>query len=803
MKINKILLLLFCFPVMYGCGDSGERSKEYLESAKSYYQQGNYTKAKLEYKNALQIDDKQGDAYYHLALMEEKEKNWKGMYGYLLKTVKNSPDNIDARLKLAKLYLMAGQLEKTGVEVDWLLQNTIDNPDAIALKGALLLKQGDYAAALAETEKALTITPGHLDTVNLQVLVYTAQQDYEAAEAKVNKALEFKPDDLGLNLLKLQIHLKSKNNPAIEQDYKYLLKRFPSNLKLSYDFARFYAKNQRDEEAIALLQNMVDANPERINPKLVFIDFLLLNDSEKAETLLNKYIAANPEEIELYFKQSRLFISNKQYAKAKQTLDWIVEHNKKQGQKIRAKVYLAKIAIQEGDNDRASTIVQELLDVDKKHLAALLLKARINLIKGLYDEAITDLRGILRDYSESDETMILLAQAYLKKNSKELAGQSFRKALDINPSNFSAVIPVVSQMIKSKDVVRAEKVLEQALKYNPDHPGALEALAQVKILRKDWLGTQKVADLIAVQPKGESVSKYLSGKISQGQHLYADAIEKYKQALQLSPELTDALKSIMICYEALKQRDKMFAYLDEFMQKHPQKVYPVILKSQLLSLGKNWDKALAVLDGGIEKWPEVPGLYAEMARIYQKKNDKEKAIETYEKGLKKAPDDVQLRIYLASLLEGKQDYDNALQHYEILVGKRPDVDVAVNNLVSVLLDHYPDKENIERALTLAKRFEDSNRTPFLDTYGWALLHSGNHKQAIRIFRKAVKKNPEVAVYKYHLGLAYQKANKNQKAIAMLEQALVVGAKQKHFIEKNKVEALLEQLKSVAEKTENG
>ena len=76
----------------------------------------------------------------------------------------------------------------------------------------------------------------------------------------------------------------------------------------------------------------------------------------------------------------------------------------------------------------------------------------------------------------------------------------------MNPGNFSAVIPVVSRMIKSKDIALAEEVLQKALEIKPDHAGAIQALAQVRLLNKDWQGTQKVADMISTKPKGEGFS---------------------------------------------------------------------------------------------------------------------------------------------------------------------------------------------------------------------------------------------------------------------------------------------------------
>ena len=798
--MNKnILYFLASAFILQGCSDPAERTVEYLQSGKSYYEQENYSKAKVEFKNALQIDNKLADAYYHLAMIDEKEQNWKGMFGNLNQTIKLNPENHDARLKLAKLYLLSGEVEKAQTEADLVLNSAADNPDAIALKGAIFFKQGDKAAALAEAEKALAIDSAHLDAISLKVVVYMAQQDYITAEKVVNEGLKSSPDELSLNLLKLQLHTVSKNKLAVEQDYQDLIKRFPEKHEFSYALAKYYVSEQRDTEALALLQDVVDQNAELLAPKLVLLDYLAQKDKQQVEATLNKFIAENPDEAVLYFRLANLQIQEKRFDEAKKQLNWIVEHKGEEKKGLAAKVLLAKLALQAEDMSAASTILEEVLAVDAKHYESLLLKARISLINGQNDEAITELRGILRDYPESDEAMVLLAQAYLRKESPELAEENFRKALDLNPGNFSAVMPVVSRMIKSKDIARADEVLQKALEIKPDHAGALQALAQVRLLNKDWQGTQKVADVISTKPKGKGFSYYLGGKISQGQGLYEDAIGKYKQALSISPVLSDALKSMRVCYESLKQRDRMFSYLDEFMLKNPENAYPVLLKAQLTGFNKDWDQALAILNKGIEQWPKKPQFYVFMASVYHEKNEHSQVIASYKKGLENIPDNVQLSMLLASVYEIDKEYDKAKEIYESFVVKRPDIDLAVNNLVSLLLNQYPGQENTERAVKLAKRFENSEQPYFLDTYGWTLIHNDNAKEAVVVFQQVVSKAPEVAVFNYHLGVAYHKINENSQAIKALEKALSVETKQQGgFVEKDQVEALLKELKAIPE-----
>ncbi len=190
-----------------------------------------------------------------------------------------------------------------------------------------------------------------------------------------------------------------------------------------------------------------------------------------------------------------------------------------------------------------------------------------------------------------------------------------------------------------------------------------------------------------------------------------------------------------------------------------------------------------------------------MAGIYYEKGDKHKVIESYQTGLQANPDDVQLNMMLASVYELEQQYDQALAIYNAVVANRPDVDLAVNNLVSLLLDHYPGKENTERAVSLAKRFEKSEQPYFLDTYGWALVHNGNVKDALPVFKQVVLKAPEVAVFNYHLGVAYQKNNDPLQAIAALEIALSLAEKQGGFVEKDQATALLKELKAMPAATD--
>lgn len=795
MQIVRTLLLTGVALSFQACGDATEKAQHYLDSGKEFYSKGNYDKAKVEFKNALQINNKLSDAYFHLALMDEKKQNWKGMFDNLSQVVKLSPDHAEGHRKLGQLLLLSGQTDKAAAEAETLLKLTPDSADAFVLKATVLLRQGDRKAALEAADKALALAPGNTDAISLKAVTYMESEDFAKALAIVEDALKTKADDLALNLLKLQIDTKLNKPEAVVADYQTLIKSYPDNLDFQYALAKYYDETGNEADARSILQRVIDEHSDDVKPKLVMVDFLNKKSPDEAVTLLQGYIAQQPDNAGYYLPFAKLLISQNKWSEAKESLNWLIDNRPEDKESQAAKVLLAKIAVNDKDNDAALKLVDEVLAVNAGDYEALLLRARIKLLNGSNDQAVSDLRGVLRDYPKSDEALVLLANAYAKQDAHALANENFRKALEINPANFAAVMPVVAQMIKSKDIMRADEILQKALAVQPDHAGALQALAQVRLLKKDWLGTQKVADLISTKPQGEGFSKYLGGKVSEGQGLYEDAIAKYKDALAVSPGLSDALMGLMRSHEALKQRKEMFAYLDKFIKANPDNTYPLILKSQLLVLDKRRDEALGVLSGAIDKWPKVAEFYQVMAGIHTANQDRDKAIAICKKGLENDPDNVSLRVLLANIYEQNKDYDKALETYETLISKNPNVEVAVNNLVSLLLDHYKTKENIERAVKLAARFEKSEQPYFHDTYGWALLNSERNDEALKVFKDVVAKMPEVAVFKYHLGLAYHKKNNSAAAIAELEQALAIGEKQGNFIEKEAVENLLKEIKA--------
>jgi len=163
--------------------------------------------------------------------------------------------------------------------------------------------------------------------------------------------------------------------------------------------------------------------------------------------------------------------------------------------------------------------------------------------------------------------------------------------------------------------------------------------------------------------------------------------------------------------------------------------------------------------------------YLSLAKLHAVQNDMPGAIKSLESGLKAVPDDVQLLLTLASTQESSRDYSGAISSYEQLLKTNSGSELAANNLASLLVDQKGDASSLKRARELVARFESSRQPAFVDTLGWVHYKSGEYDKAVTLLKKATEMAPQVPIFQYHLGMAYNGKGDKKSAKIWLAKAL--------------------------------
>ena len=92
------------------CGGPQERKAQYRAKAQGYIEAGNFPKARVALRNVLKIDPKDAEAYFLVAQVEEKEKNWRNAVANYQQVVELVPDEVRGRV-LSVLLLNKGLVQ--------------------------------------------------------------------------------------------------------------------------------------------------------------------------------------------------------------------------------------------------------------------------------------------------------------------------------------------------------------------------------------------------------------------------------------------------------------------------------------------------------------------------------------------------------------------------------------------------------------------------------------------------------------------------------------------------------------------
>ena len=117
-KVRFLAVVLLTAILLGGCGGAEERKAKYLERGKAYFAEENYEKAQVEFKNVLQIDPKTADPYFYLGQIAEKDQDWRKAFGNYSKAVELDPELVDARIRLGRFYVLAGETDKASEQAE-------------------------------------------------------------------------------------------------------------------------------------------------------------------------------------------------------------------------------------------------------------------------------------------------------------------------------------------------------------------------------------------------------------------------------------------------------------------------------------------------------------------------------------------------------------------------------------------------------------------------------------------------------------------------------------------------------------
>ncbi|PVV16532.1 MAG: hypothetical protein B6D77_00890, partial [gamma proteobacterium symbiont of Ctena orbiculata] len=682
-SINRFSLLFFIsltLILVSACADKQESKQKYFDRGMELFDQGNFTKARLEFKNVLQIDPKDADAYFMFGQIEEKDENWSKAYALFLRATELDPMHVDAQVHLGTIFALAGETEKALTAADKALEVKPTDASAMVLKGFVKAKMGEKDAAISDVLIVIESDPSNVEASSLLAALYADQGEMERAINIAEESLEQHADRVASYLLLARLYAQADKHNQVVKVLSDLIRTKPDDLQNRLHLVTYLQKQGEHAKAVEVLQQAIVDLPDKMDAKLALIALHKNQGAmDQAEALLEQYANDDPEQTGLKLELARHYLAGGRKDEANKALGDVIELAGTGEDGLTAKSLMASILIKEKSFAEAGALLEEVLEADPKFKDALLIRAGLALVSDDPDKGIADLRTLLAEDPIYVKAHRLKARAHLKKGEIELARQSLEDAIKIQPEEAAANFELVQLLINTREFDDAVEVLQKLRRFAPADLKVLQALAMVQEKLKHWAELGKVADSLVSKHPDNPLGYYYRGVSHLNRNMAVSSLEDFEKVLELKPNSIEALIGLAKGLFTLKKPNDALQRIEKVVKANPEHFTALNLKGEVLLSQQQWEPAEEAFNQARGLSPQWAAPYRNLVKLNILKGDRDGAMGLLKEGFTKTGDPV-LGVDLAINHTRAERMQDAVEVYEQILEKHPRHLLASNNL---------------------------------------------------------------------------------------------------------------------------
>jgi putative PEP-CTERM system TPR-repeat lipoprotein len=734
MSSRKTLLWLVVLSVLLaGCSKS---ARQYFESGNKYFADQKYKEARLEYQNAIQKDQKFGEAHFKLADTFVKLNELGGAIREYVYAADLLPDDKDAQLRAGAFLLIAQRFDDAKARAEKVLARDPKSVEAQLLLGNATFGLKDLDGAIKQVEEAIQLAPSVWQTYTMLGGLETAKGNPDAAEKAFKQAIEIDPTSTYAHLALGRFLAGAGRAAEAEASFKKAYELDPKNSMTGRALAAFYMTSNRPAEAEPYLKAIAVASKDPA-PTIALADYYIaVQRVDEAVALLNKVAGVQEAYVDARVRLASIDYARKKTADAHKTID-------------------------------------EVLAKDPREPRALLVKARFLIAEKRVDEAVAKAKAATTADPRSTPAHYMLAGLYASKNNYDAAIKEYNEVLRLNPRAVAAQLQLARlQMLKGASG-QAVQLAEQAVGNQPDNPVARLMLARSLMGRGDVARAEtELKALEAKYPRVAPVQASL-GSLALLKNDLANARKAYEKALAIDQNSNEALAGLLAVDAVSKRLPEATARVEARLARTPDDPAVLTMAARTYASGGDLAKAEQVLRKAIEVAPDTAQAYGMLGQLYLSQHKLPQAREEFAALAARQSKPVAAETMVGMILQVEGKTAEAQKQYEKVIGLEPRAPVAANNLAWLYAEAGT---NLDTALQLAQTAKAGlpDSPEIDDTLGWIYYKKDLVSQALPPLQAAVAKSAQNPEYHYHLGMAQVKSGDVAGGKQSLEKALLLN-----------------------------
>lgn len=782
----RAIAALAVLVTLVACQNSEERAQAHFERALELLEEGDFDRARVEFRNVFDLDGdfREARLVFADALRDRGQIN--EAYGQFLRVVEQFPDDLEGRVALAEMALAQGNIEEAERHGSAAMEQAPDDPRLVpvmlSINYARAVAEGDEPARRALAEEAETLAAATPEgTFLLQLLLINAAArdgDVETALAAIDTALEIDEDDRVLLDMRLLALAELERRDDVEAHLLTMIDFFPEDPELITTLLRVYLSDGQIDTAADFLRQAADEagdEDQRNELQATLVQLRLENDGAAAaldeiDDILGE-ASTRPLLLEL-LRASIRFDRGEDAAIG--DLELLLEQDRPGEEIAQIRVMLARMLRQTDNVVGARAQVEQALEAHGDNVDALKMQSAWLIAEDETDRAIALLRRAVDIRAGDVAALTLMAQAHARNGDRELGMEFLLLAVEASNAAPEPTLRYAEQLIATDRLLAAEEQLIRALRLAPDHPDLLAALGDLYIRMEDWPRAEQVENSLRASGVEALMRRADSMQASRlaAQNRIEEAVGLIEGfASQSGLEDTQAQVAVIRARLANGDVEGALSFAEELVREAPEDLnYRFTLAAVQSALG-NLEEAEAGFRSILEADPNLPQVWTSLIRVLNGQGRSEEARTALADGLEANPNGLDLLWAQASFLEQEGDFDGAIAAYERMYELAPDAPVVANNLASLLASYRDDEASLDQAWTVARRLRGLEVPPFQDTYGWIAYRRGDLNAALSHLEPAAAGLPDDPLVQFHLGMTYLALERAEDALAQLTLAV--------------------------------
>ncbi len=716
-----------------GCKrDPATRAAEYIQKGKAALTAKDYSRAILQFKNAVRVHPKDAEAHYQLGLAFLANGDFGSGATEIKKAIDLDPKHAGAQVKMAEMMAMTrnkDMIADAQKRLETVVDASPDNVDARYWLAITTWMSGKPQDAETRLTVLLSQFPKELNAARTLALIKLSKQDFAAAEATLAKAIESSPNSVDAVLALGTLHVLMQKPKDVETDIKRVLKMDPKDGDALLTVVRLqvYAGQLADaEKTLARLSALPDKDYKPLHALYLFSQ----GKRDAAVAELEKLSKAAPEDREARQRLVEAYLSLNRIQDAQRVIDKAIAANAEDAEAklVRSRIYLSQGRYKDAERD-----VSEALHFKPDSAQAHYTMSRIHQAMGRTQSRRMELSEALRFNSNFLPARLDLAIVYLSSHTP----RNGRELLEAAPTQQRGLLSVIT--LRNWTLLAVE-----------DYPEARKGIDQgLRLGRTDDLLVQ------------DAVFRIHTGDVAGGR-------KSAEEALALAPGNVSALNTLVRSWVVQGKTAEGIQRARVQAEKYP-KISGVqfALGKWLLQNGQSAEARKSLAAG----WQADPNNWEcglELGLLDMKENRNDSARQIFERAAAIPAAKPQAEIGLGMLDEKTGNTSGAVVHYRRVIELEPNNPIALNNLAYRVAS---DTGQIDEALKYAQQaMETAPEHPAIEsTIGWLYYKKGMFDNAVGYLESANKRQPS-ASHKYLLAMAYLKVGKRELGQRMYEDA---------------------------------